>query len=193
MTPDRDRDYEESQKELKNAYQYLEIFSLTWTIDLLVNDPASEENSIALNLLRDRLIALEKEARAQTQQEGQGETSKWRSKGRFLPQFCDFIPQFSIYSTGNPIQDPYFLDFTLGFTYFLGFYPFTLYPLPFTLTQVPYKEEQEAQSAPYSYKAQGVDLCKAGYKEYACRQQPSRALMDLFSVFSYSRPCSSTK
>ena len=130
MTPDRDRDYEESQKELKNAYQYLEIFSLTWTIDLLVNDPASEENSIALNLLRDRLIALEKEARAQTQQEGQGETSKWRSKGRFLPQFCDFIPQFSIYSTGNPIQDPYFLDFTLGFTYFLGFYPFTLYPLP---------------------------------------------------------------
>ena len=64
MTPDRDRDYEESQKELKNAYQYLEIFSLTWTIDLLVNDPASEENSIALNLLRDRLIALEKEARA---------------------------------------------------------------------------------------------------------------------------------
>ena len=64
MTPDRDRDYEESQKELKNAYQYLEILSLTWTIDLLVNDPASEENSIALNLLRDRLITLEKEARA---------------------------------------------------------------------------------------------------------------------------------
>lgn len=60
----RDRDYEESQKELKNAYQYLEVFSLAWTIDLLADDPPSEENSIALCLLRDRLVTLEKEARA---------------------------------------------------------------------------------------------------------------------------------